>query len=118
MIQANELRVGNWVNTPHGYTYISHVKDLLDCRNYHPIPLTPEILEKAGFKIHPNSTKHWTHWWLTNGWLISQAHHTEKAAGVENDKFYYDIDNLKIGYLHQLQNLYFALTGEELIIEL
>mgnify|MGYP001579065370 CR=1 FL=1 len=67
MIQANELRIGNMVNrelhSPRGLEYDPHF--ILDenamgalfnqdkniaLQDLFPIPLTPEILEKAGFE--------------------------------------------------------------------
>jgi hypothetical protein len=79
MIQASELRIGNWLHYKVDYYHptleiqIKHDKfeqvDTIDydhlltdqlpdsyCinhndrKNYYPIPLTPEILEKCGFK--------------------------------------------------------------------
>lgn len=107
MIQANELRIGNWV-----YSLIleenaqitsinSSIKDLLN-----PIELTEEILLKCGFK-HKGG-----------GFYI----HCKSLIELCNvsDKFFVvgfkDVSLGNIYYLHQLQNLYFALTGQELEI--
>ena len=65
MIQSNELRLGNWLLPNHDldgdYSQVSSlevcyeggthyiVNGYKDGFFYSPIPLTPEILEKAGF---------------------------------------------------------------------
>jgi hypothetical protein len=110
-MKASELRIGNFVKGKETNVYwtveaidsnsiFSHVKwRSLDA--FEPIPLTEEWLLKFGF---------------------------EKVA--ENDfilgkyslyyLLYYDgyrVSEITPKYVHQLQNLYFALTGEELIIK-
>lgn len=73
-----------------------------------PIPLTEEWLLKFGFERTCNHPKH--------DWIKGEF------------KICYDVDNdgyiiselldisIPIKYVHQLQNLYFALTGEELTL--
>jgi hypothetical protein len=132
-MNAQELRIGNWVlhnNRPervdsigreginemrgHGNDYIIPYTDI------HPIPLTPEILEMAGFvesgypyplervmtkeviRLYKKS-RFWVYFidgkikvtTASGGWELPHIHH-----------------------LHQLQNLIFALTGTELNIQL
>lgn len=80
-----------------------------------PIELTPEVLGWAGFvdpagngmgyRISLNSVDELC-WYKQDNSLRYQT----KLYGFSRD---YDIH-----YLHQLQNLYFALTGEELTISL
>lgn len=74
-----------------------------------PIPLTEEWLEKFGFKI-TGQTPHPNNIWTVYGeeckfeleHIISFFLYDNKCFGTE------------VKYVHQLQNLYFALTGEEL----
>lgn len=97
-----------------------------------PIPLTPEILEKwCGFKGEISTG------WHTTCYTAFQTFNTNKfdvfESILEHDvqisvnaySGWSNIQNLtsddhgctpkkQIQYLHQLQNLYFALTGEEL----
>lgn len=123
MIKANELRVGNWVidpvdgrmKTTNIYQIGKHQIDDTNT-NYLPIPLTPEILEKAGFVKYQyggnNQFEGYKVRWSKDsiyGFLTSD--NIFALLGFERRH-----QNIK--YLHQLQNLYFALTGEELEINL
>lgn len=127
MIDARELRIGNLVNgitlgkkIPvvvegiHKNGINPHVDSLgeLDVDWYfdriEPIPLSPEILEKCGFEENNFHSDHWYHVELgphiieyDDGTYILEA---VSGASVSNC----------FKYLHQLQNLYFALTGQEL----
>lgn len=123
-MKANELRIGNWVeqtlyssptesmiNTVDG-SYIAWLeKGDADCK---PIPLTEEWLLKFGFEkdqygdfyIEFNGTKYKSY--------IIDINNGISAFGVsyQDDTFYFAWN---IKYVHQLQNLVYALTGEELI---
>jgi hypothetical protein len=88
-----------------------------------PIPLTEELLLKCGFE--------WDGSWLQlelpyARWHIAFWGGVIDKMSIRQYKPPYDNPNVvEIGfasnyteYLHQLQNLYFALTGQELNIEL
>jgi len=68
-----------------------------------PIPLSKEWLLKAGFVKHSP--------YFSNGSII-EFYENNNALFCElpNDNVFYHIK-----YVHQLQNLYFALTGVELV---
>ena len=136
-MDAKELRLGNWVKTTisrwrgQGFPILAIKGDRVSfdklndgqyiwvmAENLKPIPLSPEIIEKCGFEKHKNSNDYWTIWYLKNGWRIQQAHNSEVSASVRSGLFYYSDDFVEVEYLHQLQNLYFALTGEELEVNL
>jgi len=121
MIKVNELRIGNWVALKDG----THVpirggginameQGRFEC---YPIPLTEEILLKFGFEKKGNDfVNH-----RTDGDIDSVTGATMYISEFVNKEFEFvvcaDTYNgycLTIPYLHQLQNLYFALTGEEL----
>lgn len=121
MIAANELRIGNWVN------YIMEDKTMpdtpgpiflsisgKDAEHYNPIPLSPEVLEKCGFDNQEDGDGGYYHELLSDNGVLF----------VEGDKKgYTDVfidcwENIRVRYLHQLQNLYFALTSHELTIKL
>lgn len=116
MIQANELRVGNWV-IYNGKAYqidtISPELPILDAdfgvgvvdyNNIHGIELTPEILEKCGFDIK-GKTADTCHMWLAPIWLTKMGEGWIYSANQRH---------VNLFYLHQLQNLYFSLTNNEL----
>jgi hypothetical protein len=118
----NEFRLGNYVNS----VLINEVQkiDLWALRvieegnyqnSYHPdqkvfepIPITETLLIKLGFDFYPNLGRRK---FMNIGNLIIETN--------SNDNFpvYYTIQKeliCFIKYIHQLQNLYFALVGEEL----
>jgi hypothetical protein len=79
------------------------------------IPLTEELLLKFGFYKVKNSSLRYSYRddnWLFNNFWINQ----DFFPCIEN---YGDdcmnIIGLKLHYVHELQNLYFALIGEELV---
>lgn len=123
MIQANELRIGNWVKYKNKYYQIydgirslsiddldsekldSHLKNI-KLSDLEPIELTEEILLKCGFLKH-------------------------KDIGYRClfKDFKFDLDDfticfidswldIEIKHLHQLQNIYYALCNEELNVQL
>ncbi len=113
--KSNEFRIGNWVEDENGFYQIEpeHLdEDTFPILQTWLIPLTEEWLLKFGFIYH-ESLKHWVKNWGRNG--------------VEFIKFdeYYNLFSFQLGKdnykvidrgVHQLQNLWFVLTGEELII--
>lgn len=103
-MKANELRIGNWVmgNEPYQIT-IQHLTiqcayEFGDRDNYfEPIPLTEE--------------------WFTKQ-IIFQLQVAFLDYRITNDDcliYYQDVLLTSIKYIHQLQNLYHALTNTELI---
>jgi len=117
-MKANELRLANWINLK-GNIQVWHIDiDDIDRVNYigidkyEPIPLTEEWLLKFGFEkvgdtymlkitkliYHCCYVRYVDDIW----WFLSRKGAT------------YDF---KFNNVHQLQNLYFALTGQELEIK-
>lgn len=112
---SSEFRLGNWV-----YSYVGtdcgdlpipvRITKIEEGTAFVPIELTPEILEKAGFeKInHINGYSFWS--FKKKGGVslaVYDRHTTFSGFHVQHTT-----------YVHQLQNLYFALTGEELTLTL
>jgi hypothetical protein len=134
MIQANELRVGNIVDLYKGvihyrttYVYSISIEGINDEYGnstaffnaednseyaVKPIPLTEEWLLRFGFKEEERSAYYDnSHRFLKDDFLY------DLKDGSLTIAFSMDEGNLavKAPYVHQLQNLYFALTGKELI---
>ena len=122
-IQAKELRIGNLTyKILKGKRHVDEI-DYLDlaglsgCRHYilpmglllKPIPLTEEWLIKFGFeKLKNNGIDYELH-----DCVISFE---AKWMWTSESKLN-EVRTLIPKYVHQLQNLYFALTGEELTIK-
>lgn len=81
-----------------------YILDLVLCR---PIPLTEEWLLKFGFERKP--------WGLVKGGLLFRDNIKNPCKELT-----LEVGNgfrVTLQYVHQLQNLYFALTGEELTVK-
>lgn len=134
MIKDNELRIGNIVKDNDGDIIRVNYKtfELLEAFGYcylEPIPLTEEILLKCGAKKLPHFT-------VTNCHLLDLGRNRFLSFSDMNNAnqmvWLQTIDESRITdlvcvhnydyngkmMLHQLQNLYFALTGEELEVKL
>ena len=107
MIQANEYRLGNYVYVIDQIKEVSiyHLKNM-EVGNifYKPIPLTEDILLKCGFAGF--------------AMLINDGDKFEVSPILGCAWYEALLISNRVTYLHQLQNLYFALTGEELICNL
>ena len=114
-MKANELRIRNYVidnrddsihkvtgGTIHSYEFSN--KDILK-----PIPLTEDWLLKFGFDKHSINP----FWFRKKQLCISLVGKVELTSW---DMQIFKIDT-EINHVHQLQNLYFALTGCELEIK-
>lgn len=128
-MKANELRIGNYIQDYYN-TKIFVVKtvdstleylDLSDSKthenhitNLKPIPLTEDILLNCGFEKAVDSNV-----WVCNltrqTMFYELTFNSQIGASLYEDEHWIKSD---IKYLHTLQNLYFALTGEELTIKL
>lgn len=80
-----------------------------------PIPLSEEWLLRLGFSIH---SKHsFWNYILPNKWAISMWMEEEPTAGFEEKGVcYWGETYVTVRYVHQLQNIYFSVTGLELEI--
>lgn len=151
-IKANELRVGNYFEHEGKYWWLSEIRHLINVKEWslkgwyeatkerkdinffdaNPLPLTPEILEKAGFVKHDGMyLKIFKSINSQNTFCINEIGQAVEESGrvvfKERFGFCYTLEYSHIAVeseyivyvdsLHQLQNLYFALTGEELIVK-
>ena len=124
MIKENDLRLNNlvkWNGLVQKITAIAFGNCLLDkypTADYpvelieiDPIPLTEKILLSCGFKKRKSCFGYWIY--------EIMFHHT--VFSVEDVDFglcYFYIGNTHVSQtknVHELQNLYFSITGEELV---
>jgi hypothetical protein len=141
MIQPSELRIGNFVEYNGGDDLLKinritgvSLNSVVFKGIYPPIPLTvinpilltPEILEKCTLKkgfgtiIYSNGKEtkeyHLSYPIVLVGNVVNESYSVfyKYTCGWQNeDDFICEIE-----FLHQLQNLFFTLTNEELIINL
>jgi hypothetical protein len=117
-MKASELRIGNLVMDGKDIEQVNaRMIDMLVKieADFEPIPLTEEWLLKLGFKQCGYEMLSWKHETLLPSFDldgINWADFDEPDYQFLNYKVADEI--LRIDYVHQLQNLYFALTGEEL----
>lgn len=140
MIDRKELRIGNWLSDgPQEYvkafrveelhTNVTIISDFMQVRgerdyeDVYPIRLTMEMLEASGFKLYPAAGAEAAYYSL----LLNQDSGVDRIAWYEDvDRWYvsaqhnprYYGSEVLIEYVHQLQNLYFTLTGKELAVNL
>lgn len=131
-IRAEHLRIGNIVNdedgfpmyiagfkaSKYGYRFIDSAGNTGLVKELSGITLTPEIILKAGFEkllvniLGPNCFSNGTDYYITEDEGVYQL---DRSC----DKNLQEWDHIAgVDYLHQIQNLYHALTSTELKIEL
>ena len=140
-LKSTELRIGNYVIndriintvisisnnsigqiTPQGNDILSRTELIK------PIPITEEWLLKFGFEKLANDGRYGYRYYIAiadywyvieRDWRKEQSHffgieYTD-CPNPKDDHIYHSF-TFKLKHIHQLQNLYFALTGKELTI--
>lgn len=126
-MKANELRLGNLVNHENSdydqpseivkvdLGILEYIQENGDAKEkylmYHPIPLTEEWLIKFGFE------KRFVDEESIRAWVYELKEFKLVGMGFSNSEMSFTFMTRKIKSVHQLQDLYFALTGEELTIK-
>ena len=115
-MKGNELRIGNYVYFKNGldtvvgtemdYIMSNHTRRW-EKKNIKPIPITKEWLLKFGFTQIYNCTYE----------IEIDGHVIEFDLRFRKMSVYFGDILLQLKYVHELQNLYFALTSEELTIK-
>lgn len=141
-MKSNEIRLGNYIRLAEDFKFVETDAPLgtackveaikrnslyLECKAgdgvcygevpvamIEPIPLTEELLLKIGFTNEYHG--------FCNDIELSYGRYLYND-GVNDDKLFvsinaaeYSLSNIPVEYLHQLQNVYFTLTGKELVI--
>jgi hypothetical protein len=128
-LKANDLRIGNYVTCGKENHIVSHIhhddtirvcKDKEDSKYwsfynlevFKPIPLTEEWLTKLGLNVNK--------WFCENSYCVVEDKMDNTSYGwcmkVKNASHTKEIEFGYFKYVHELQNLFFALTREELKI--
>jgi hypothetical protein len=119
-MKANELRIGNYLEydledvkiNSIGRVYLNHkgknyITNKIKVKEYEPIPLTEEWLVKFGFYF--------------DGVRYQKEINNNLWVFVKNNVYGWYCPHIEVSngikYVHLLQNLVFALTGEELTIK-
>ena len=95
--KANILEIG-----------IEYPTTIVDLDRFSGIPLTEDWLLTFGFELKNNNN-------YFNAIKYGIWHNKQKREPYQIG-FYCAISDVKLDYVHELQNLYFALTGEELVV--
>ena len=114
-MKASELRIGNFVQLNTNITQVDVIDynqiiatefGLIELKYIKPIQLTEELLIKFGGILDYEDDSY-----VFGNFAVSVNKKSEAIM------FFKDEQISEFNYVHQLQNLYFALTGEELILK-
>ena len=127
MIKENDLRLNNlvkWNDSVQKITAIAFGNCLLNKNptadypvkiiEIEPIKLTEKILLSCGFKKRKSCFGYWIY-------EIMFKHTVFSVEEVDLGLCYFYVENTHVSqtrYVHELQNLYFFITGEELVFSL
>lgn len=126
MIDAKELRIGNYIQLRDKHVMVGGIPNMykllipgeqyaVEVEEFDPIPLTEELLLKCGITEAYSDSK---------GYIYSINEVKFLRCFFDIPSFFIetkgddDLFNRPIESLHQLQNLYFDLTGKDLDVEL
>lgn len=120
-MKTNELRIGNLILfseggiefivdtiSEKGLNVHNDIESIwIEIETFEPIPLTEEWLLKFGFEIQHNTPFYS---------MVARKDGFNLKVDITGNLFFSEgYFNVQPKYVHQLQNLYFALTGKELI---
>jgi len=137
MIKINELRIGNYLSLCDINYAVSEIQNSLqtvelkrkntvnpklneyeecdlDCEELEPIKLTEELLLKFGFELYYESLFCKRFELLSNTEICYAFSNVEDYKGAVGFSYVGKVIQ-NINNVHQLQNIYFALVGEELV---
>lgn len=122
MIEANQLRVGNWylvgLSGHEQPQQFNNWSEALDFEGYGtPIPLTEEIMINMGFS---SKYKSCGYSFYKDGVYFTNQDEDGEGNPIDNFVFYVSLDYKydRIYFVHQLQNRFYSLTGKELTVNL
>lgn len=111
MIQVNDLRIGNLVRWSGHVVSVNTGSEIdLMAPKAYPVDITPEWLERCGRKCD-----------IDVGWEYQIQVGALNWYFRWNTEWYSEVGGIyidsRVQYVHQLQNLFFALTGKEIEIK-
>ena len=129
MIKAKELRIGNLATidgnvveiyeVTHSVIEIANGAEPYSINDIEPIPITEDWLLKFGFEIQKTTTKSY-HIDCSNGWdsvifadMQPEGDFWIGIRSISDGENY--VLHTDVKHVHQIQNLYFSLTGDELL---
>jgi len=114
MIDIRDFSIGNYYYRNFGNGNIVYELKPYDLESliqkideYKPIPLTPELVEKLGFKYLKSRVKKNTRTWYLNHFFI----YFGKVKGPKMN------NNFPLPYVHNLQNLFWERHRKQLTIK-
>lgn len=121
-MEAKNLRIGNLVKSESEKSEVFELDwdvergriNYIGDNNYDGIPLSDDWLIDFGFqKYHA-----WEYRWMTGGLQLIETNGFWYPAVFSHPEMSHEDDQCvslnRIQYVHELQNLFFAITGEEL----
>lgn len=125
MISALDVRIGNLVKVSEVIYTITGISELeVSCKGHegsfaveeiYPIPLTAELLEQAGFKELKKSS--WYDKVPNEGFSYKLRANRVMIFHPGENTLSHSL-NTYIAFFHQLQNLYYCLTGREITLQI
>ena len=113
-MKANELRIGNYTDKGMVKSFYEHgihvgMGKCYLFRDLNPIPITEEVLLKCGFVN--NEPTDW------GSFTLGNINFLKEDGNKMNGLYMNGYRVADIRYLHQLQSLYFDITGKELEVK-
>ena len=115
MYETKDLRIGNYLARRDGSIFPVTVDDIMNINKFppylRPIPviLSEELIIEMGGQQYPERKDLYK---LDKFVLVMDE---DGDVGIVTGNFVCELSLCHLKYVHQLQNLYFALTGEESI---
>ena len=119
-MKVTHFRIGNLVEEPKGHTHKIERLSIESDRVRHGIRITEKHLVALGFKINKYVPGYYFSKSCGKNKPVFESIFIYKDGSNQRPLFVYmnEYDNIKLIYVHQIQNLYFALTGKELEMDL
>ena len=112
-MEAKNLMVGNYVKDPYNHIIrlVSVEKDQSMVR---PIPITEEWLNDFGFRKYAGN-----HYIELSGGSMHAKFYVQRPVKSKSDYYFYwdEFGRIELKSVNQLQNLFFALTGNQLEVK-